>query len=183
MVRQRGERVAGRPAVCSTSTRAIRSGWWSRRLHLFAPLSFPATVEVGIGVDQLGTSSVTLPDRRVRRRRSRGRGAGPFHPCLCRPRHAAARCRCPTRWRETLDDCLALSRAFAAAYSLRQPVDEVGGRHDLVDHADALARSPDVAPRLGAARGLEVHRVGAGARRACRGRARRRRSTRANNCR
>jgi acyl-CoA thioester hydrolase len=56
----------------------------------FESVAFPEAVEIGLGVERLGSSSVTyrlgiFPSRR----QARG-GAGALHPCLCRARDAAA---------------------------------------------------------------------------------------------
>ena len=166
---------------------AIRSGSWSKPAAAISRRwPFRSEVEVGLARRAARPIERPLPARRVRRRRGRSAAAqGRIRPRLV-DRDSRRPVEMPDAWRDAAgSDQLAQSRALAAAYSLGEPVDEFGRGTHLDRRADALARAPDVAPRLG----LPIRRLPkfiasrSGARRDCRGRARRRRSTRADNCR
>ncbi len=56
------------------------------RCNYFKPIAFPDAVRAGLRVAHHRHVQRALRGRHLPRRRRQRRGAGPFRPCLCRPR-------------------------------------------------------------------------------------------------
>ena len=152
MVRQRGERLAGRRrAARHRSGRPDRAGGRDPLQLLRA---------AGLSASRSRSGSRVAQARHVRASATASASStsgadeaaaqGEFiHVYVDRDSRrpvAIARPNGARRW----SACLGAEPRFRRGIFAGQPVDQLGGRHDLVDRADALARSPDVAPRLGA---------------------------------